>query len=190
MKRILWITDIHLDFASEDAVEQFLEQLEAAQPDALLFSGDIGESTSVIQYLSQLADSLPCPVYFVLGNHDFYLGSILEVREQVKRLSDRHPSLHYLTESDVFSLTEQAAVVGHDGWADGRIGDYESSEVMMSDYQLIKELASYSKLERWPVLKELGDQAAAHIRHVLPSALDLFSQVYLVTHVPPLREAC
>ncbi|MFP6573563.1 MAG: metallophosphoesterase [Pirellulaceae bacterium] len=190
MKRILWTTDIHLNFVDEEDIVRFFERLQAARADALLFSGDIGEANNVIHYLSQLAAAVSSPIYFVLGNHDFYQGSIVDVRSQVKNFCDDHESLHYLTESDFFPLTEQVGLVGHDGWADGRSGDYESSEVMMNDYQLIKELAPYSKLERWPVLQRLGDEAAAHIERVLPLALNQFSHLYLVTHIPPLREAC
>ena len=190
MKRIAWTTDIHLDFVSDDKLLSFLEQLHKSQADALLFSGDIGEASSVTGYLSQVAAAAQCPTYFVLGNHDFYEGSIRAVRQQVSDLCEDHGSLHYLTRGDVFALSDQVGLVGHDGWADGRIGDYESSEVMMHDYKLIKELAPYSKLDRWPILKQLGDEAAAHIERVLKLALAQFSRIYLVTHVPPLREAC
>lgn len=190
MKRILWTTDIHLNFVSKQNVEAFLKQLADAKADGLLFSGDIGESTDVVDYLSRLTEALSCPVYFVLGNHDFYLGSISEVRQQMSDLCNERPGLHYLTQAGVLDLTTQVGVVGHDGWADARIGDYENSEVMMNDYQFIKELAPYSKQDRWPVLQSLGDEAAQHIRSVLPSALDQFEQVFLVTHVPPTRESC
>ena len=175
MKRIAWITDIHLDFVGDENLLSFLEQLHESQADALLFSGDIGEASSVTGYLSQVAAAANCPTYFVLGNHDFYEGSIREVRQQVSDFCDDHGSLHYLSQGDVFPLTDKVGLVGHDGWADGRIGDYESSEVMMNDYQLIKELAPYSKLDRWPILKQLGDEAAAHIERVLELGLEQFS---------------
>ena len=61
-------------------------------------------------------------------------------------------------------LAAGVGLVGHDGWADARLGDYERSYVMMNDYKLIAELAGMSKVDRWPVLKALGDQAA-----VIPS---------------------
>ena len=93
MKRIVWTTDIHLNFVDEENLLQFLEQLQASQADALLFSGDIGESNNVTDYLSQLAAAVNCPTYFVLGNHDFYHGSIGEVRQQVKSFCDDHGSL-------------------------------------------------------------------------------------------------
>ena len=62
---------------------------------------------------------------------------------------------------------------------------------MMNDYKLIAELAGLTyKPERWPVLKALGDEAAAEIRRGLPPALGRFRRVIVATHLPPLREAC
>jgi len=60
----------------------------------------------------------------------------------------------------------------------------------MNDYKLIEELAGVGKQDRWPLLKKMGDEAADYIRQVLPAALERFAHVYLLTHVPPLREAC
>ena len=34
-------------------------------------------------------------------------------------------------------------LVGHDGWADARLGDYERSQVQLNDFVLIEELARY-----------------------------------------------
>ena len=68
-------------------------------------------------------------------------------------------------------LTAHVGVVGHDGWADGRAGDFARSMVGMQDYRLIAELSGRDKLARWNALKSLGDEAAAHIRRVLPRSL-------------------
>ena len=38
-------------------------------------------------------------------------------------------------------LTPEIGLSGHDCWADGRLGDYANSAVMLHDYFLIKELA-------------------------------------------------
>src|SRR5262249_54833064 len=80
--------------------------------------------------------------------------------------------------------------VGHDGWADARLGNYERSLVMMNDYRLIEEFAGMSKQDRWPLLIAEAEAAAFHVRRVLPQALERFPRVALVTHVPPFREAC
>ena len=125
-----------------------------------------------------------------MGNHDFYAGSIAGVRAAVTALSQHRPNLKYLTALDVVPLTPHVGLVGNDGWADARLGKYEQSYVMMNDYRLIVELSAHTKETRWPVLKQLGDAAADHIRRALPLALAQYPKVVLATHVPPLREAC
>jgi UDP-2,3-diacylglucosamine pyrophosphatase LpxH len=190
MSRIVWITDAHLNFCNAGQIDDFLELVRREHPAAVLLGGDIGEAQSVVDYLTRMACAWPLPVYFVLGNHDFYYGSIHTVREQVDTFARQNPSFRYLTTNGVVELTPRVGLVGHDGWADGRIGSYVSSVVMMNDYKLITELANFSKFDRWQRLQQLGDEAADHIARVLPDALERFAHVYLLTHVPPVREAC
>jgi hypothetical protein len=99
-------------------------------------------------------------------------------------------NLHYLTAAPPVELAPGVALVGHDGWADARFGDYDRSYVMMNDYKLIAELSGMYKPERWPLLKALGDQSAAELRRSLVPALRQFRHVLVATHIPPLREAC
>ena len=190
MPRIAWLTDLHLDFLSPDEARSFLDRVRGQQVDAVVISGDMSEARDLDHDLRTIADRLELPVYFVLGNHDFYYGSIREVRKLAQAVCAELPNLHYLTTSGVIELSPRLGLVGHDGWADARLGDYETSFVMMNDYLLIAELAGYNKEDRWPVLNALGDEAAAHIRKVLPLALQKYPEVLLVTHVPPMREAC
>lgn len=190
MKRFVWLTDIHLNFLTDAGVQSFLAEVAAARPDAVLISGDIGESHNVCDYLDRIDRATRAPVYFVLGNHDYYFGSIRETRDRVAGFCAEHPRLHYLTRENVAELTPNVGLVGHDGWADGRLGDYPRSLVVMHDFKLIAELSGLDKLERWDVLKALGDEAAAHFRRLLPRAFEKYRDVVLLTHVPPFREAC
>jgi len=185
-----WITDLHFDFVDESGINQFIETLRSCDPDMVLLGGDIGQADSVRQYLLSMQGQLGVPIYFVLGNHDFYRGSIGAVRRLAGSLCDERPGLIYLTNSGVIELDSQTALIGHDGWADARVGDYDRSEVMLNDYLLIDELAHFGKQQRRRQLERLGDEAAEHVRHYLCEAFDQFSHVYLLTHVPPLREAC
>ncbi len=190
MKRITWLTDIHLNFVDATRISEFLAHLSDAAPDLILLGGDIAELTDVCHFLSLLDDHLNRPIYFVLGNHDFYFGSIAQVRDEVRQLCRERDNLVYLTDEPGIELTRSVGLVGHDGWADARIGDYERSMVMMNDYRLIAEFTGLGKQQRWPLLKALGDEAAAAVRRDLPRALDRHEMVYFLTHVPPLREAC
>ncbi len=190
MKRVVWLTDIHLNFLSDARVAAFVEEVAAASPDAVLIGGDIGEAQNVCDYLGLLRASIPARIYFVLGNHDFYHGSVRATRERVAQFCREHPGLHYLTVETFDQLTPHVGVVGHDGWADGRLGDYSRSLVRMLDWKLIDELKSHDRQARWEVLKGLADEAAAHLRRALPLALEQFRHVVLLTHVPPFLEAC
>jgi 3',5'-cyclic-AMP phosphodiesterase len=190
MKRVLWLTDLHLNFLSLRQCEEFLGRVAAQRPDAVLIGGDIAEAPSVESHLERIATRLACPIYFVLGNHDFYFGSIKRVRQTIAELSAEHPNLVYLAAAGAIPLSDRTGLCGHDGWADARLGDYERSLVMMNDYRLIEELAGANKRERWGMLKAMGDAAARHIETVLPAALADHEEVVLLTHVPPLREAC
>ncbi len=189
--RIVWVTDIHLNFVDDQAQDDWFSSLSAEKPDAVLIGGDIGEAKSVGDFLLRSAKSVGCPVYFVLGNHDFYGSSIEAVRRELKLLAESSEALHYLsTAEQPIELTKKIALIGHDGWADGRIGDYMRSLVMMNDYRLIEELCGMDKASRWQQLQELGEEAAEHIESQLELALEQYNEVYLLTHVPPFREAC
>lgn len=190
MKRVVWLTDIHLNFLSAERIDRFLGEVRAERPAAVLISGDIAEAHDLVDYLKSIDDALRVPVYFVLGNHDYYFGAIAAVRARVNELCEERPFLKYLTTADAVALTDDVGLIGHDGWADGRLGDYERSMVSMYDYKLIEDLAGRSKAARWEVLKRLGDEAAAHIVRVLPAALERYAHVVLLTHVPPVHEAC
>jgi predicted MPP superfamily phosphohydrolase len=85
--RLGWLTDIHLNFVSSPKRAEFYAQVRQENLDALLLGGDIGEAHSVTKLLAEVADGLQIPIYFVLGNHDFYRGSFATVREDVKRQS-------------------------------------------------------------------------------------------------------
>lgn len=190
MTSIAWLTDIHLNFLDADAQQRFLGELRNCPADAILLGGDIGEAPDVCDYLRQLNEALARPIYFVLGNHDFYRGSIQTVRRDVTDLAQQTPRLHYLSVGESVELAPGVGLVGHDGWADGRVGDYERSLIMLNDYRLIEELAQFNKRKRLTKLHALGDEAAEHIRRVLPPALHRWPHVFLLTHVPPMREAC
>ena len=145
----------------------------------------------MVDFLRRLDEQLGCPVHVVLGNHDFYGGGIGTVRQSVDELSRQRETLCFLTTAaNPVELTAKVALIGHDGWADGREGDYNSSLVMMNDYRLIEELARFTKHDRLAELYRLGDEAANHVRRQLELALPEYEEVIVLTHVPPFRGAC
>jgi Icc-related predicted phosphoesterase len=184
------MTDIHLNFLEAERQMEFVRRVRSHRADSILVGGDIGEAASVGDYLRFLATRLGVPVYFVLGNHDYYGGSIAEVRRAVRRLTAEVDGLHYLSECGPVALSSDVGLIGHDGWGDGRFGDFLRSPLVLNDYVHIREISGLSRADLLARLNALGDEAADHVRGTLTDALRSFRHVYLLTHVPPFREAC
>jgi hypothetical protein len=81
-------------------------------------------------------------------------------------------------------------LVGHDSWADGRLGDFFHSDVMLNDYAIIAELTGLTWTERFAKLNALGDEAAEFLGDRVSEALSQRRDVVVLTHVPPFRESC
>jgi len=191
MMKLAWLTDLHLEFVRDArTLELLAASVRAAEPDAVLLGGDTGTAETLERHLRWLAGAAGVPVYFVLGNHDCYGGSFAGSRKISARVSREVPHLHWLNESGVVPLTEKSALIGHGGWADGRLGNGPGSLVMLNDYVLIEDFQRLVPAERLRLMAGLGDEAAAHFKKWLPVALGAYERVVLLTHVPPFREAC
>lgn len=190
MMKLAWMTDPHLNFLDVDSRKEFCMTLNKLKVDALLISGDIGEAVGIESYLKLLYENVHLPIYFVLGNHDYYRGSIAEVRSRVTRLCAKFKKLTWLPQAGLIQITPEVCLLGHDSWADGRIGNFFDSRVMLNDYRMIEELKGLSTAERLNKLHALGDEAAEYFMRFLPKAIQKYKQVIIVTHVPPFREAC
>jgi 3',5'-cyclic AMP phosphodiesterase CpdA len=188
--RYAWLTDIHLEFLKDRLTNRFIKELAKQKLAGLFVTGDISTAKRIIFHLQIFEDIFQAPVYFVLGNHDFYGGSIEEVRKQTKDFCTRSKWLHWLPASGVVRLNDDTCLIGHDGWADGRLGDYTGSTVMLNDYVKIENFKKAGSLGRLALLNNLGDQAAAHFQTILPDALAQYENVIVLIHAPPFRESC
>ena len=187
---LCWLTDTHYNFLNDDEINSFLDKVDASNPEAILIGGDIGDSNSVVNNLQLLNDRFTIPIYFVLGNHDYYHSSVANVEQIAKEICEESANLTWLDQADPILLDNGMSLIGHGSWADGRFGDYNRSDVMLNDYMLIKELSNLRKVERLLIMQQLADKAATHLDSILPRALSISDHVICLTHVPPFREAC
>lgn len=187
---LAWATDVHLNFLTDHDLMAFCASVDELRPDALVLTGDIAEAPNLRRLLGRVASALERPIYFVLGNHDFYHGSIAEVRALATELSSESAWLRWLPTIGVVPLGPAVALVGHDGWADGRLGDYAHSRVQLNDFRLIEELSWLDPETRLGRLHRLGDEAAAYLKSVVVPALERYPLVIVATHIPPFKEAC
>jgi 3',5'-cyclic-AMP phosphodiesterase len=189
--KLAWATDLHLDHASRTTRRAFIASLAACDADVLVLTGDTGISSTVVNYLSEIAEAFSRPVHVVLGNHDFYGGSIIDVRSRVASLAQASANLTYLHQSGVQALSANCALVGVDGWGDARYGNWGTTNVALNDFRLIDEL-EWNRIGRpglLQALRDLGDDSAHRLRPNLLEALANFRHVVVATHVPPSPES-
>jgi 3',5'-cyclic AMP phosphodiesterase CpdA len=192
--RLAWSTDCHLNFLNPAGLARFYDAARALRPDALLLTGDIAEADSLSEALQGVHNALRVPVYFVLGNHDFYGGSVAAVHDAMRALTARDQGLYWLPASGPIALPDGRVLLGQDGWGDGRAGTPEASGVRLNDWRQIEEFrragAMFNLPARLALLRELADASAAALRADLASALARAGDVLVMTHVPPFDGAC
>lgn len=199
-----WATDIHLDHVVRfpNRFKDFADSI--APYKGLIISGDIANADSVILLLDKLYFTINKPIYFVLGNHDYYGSDIRFNRIMVDSLNcdiDTCGNIVYLTTFEPFLLEPGVAICGVDGWADARAGDFKNSPIKLNDSVYISELriaatldveyGTKCKLEK--EMKRLSRKDNIILKKQLDSihyGLGDIKEIIIVTHVPPFAECC
>lgn len=185
--KLIWLSDIHLNFLNERLRKEFYRTLIDAQGDAIVISGDIGESQNFVSLVKELYATVVLPVYFVLGNHDYYGSGVKNVRKKAAKLG-------WLGKDEGVPLSEEVFLTGVDGWGDCRLGDFDNSKLVMSDWiyisDLFKAYGTGDKDAIRNVLQRLADNDAAQLKANVEQAIKWhYRKVVIVTHVPPFEQA-
>jgi Icc protein len=189
--RLAWVTDPHFEFVQGGdmrAARAFGVAIreEHRSPDALLVTGDVGHCDTFAGLLDALAEGFGRPVYFVLGNHDYYRGSFSRAHAQAGALSGL---ARWLSSRGPVPLGSRTILVGRDGFYDARAGDALGSNLFLNDFVLIEDLRLGSLPALVDRLRDLGVQQAADAERCLRSAAAGSSEIVFATHCPPFVEA-
>ena len=184
--KILWLTDIHLDYLFPRERRHFLKSLGSIKPEIVLVGGDVSRAVLLDNDLRALRKAANAPVYFVLGNHDIFGSSFASVNEQTDRLVKGTIGLHWLEHTSHINLAEGVALIGHGCWGDAGVGSYWNSELVrdMPDFREITDFKDMNRHERLLFLKQLGADAAKHLEKSCRIAAKRHRHVIVLTHVP------
>lgn len=194
--KFAWCTDVHLNFPDPNKANKFYESL--SKYDAVILSGDIAEALNFDRYLESMWNKIQKPIYYVLGNHDYYEGEIDLVREKAYNLFTRNNDIVYLTmvqKECLVGVKDDYAIVGVDGFADTRAGDYANSRIMLNDEVYIENFRLANSAGRALLQEERmhwSDSDTANLKDQIECVIDRLNpvEVVVVTHVPPFEEAC
>lgn len=191
--KYLWYTDLHLNWSLPGTRTRFIADIKEQDPAGLILTGDISHGLTICRDLKFLASNLDIPIYFVLGNHEYLFRNMSKLHVKIKQLTAEYSNLHWMTESGILTLKskseEKTAIVGTEGWYDGRFGNYNLLKYTL-DWMLIPELRKLSSMqERIAKFRSLADASASFIKEKLIEALKTHDCVYIITHFPPYVEA-
>lgn len=197
--KLAWTTDIHLDCVDDPL--KTVNNLAAASysSDGLIISGDISVGNLITTHLRLLEDNLQKPIYFVLGNHDYYYSDIISTRKNVADACRNMSFCRYLGAISFAKLSKKTVIVGSDGWYDAYNGDPAGTEFLMTDWIKITDFKPavtntlFGKtIDKGKVIKiarEICKASVAHIVRGINSCVEIADHIIIVTHVPPFDES-
>lgn len=193
IKTILWASDTHFNLAKQKNIKKFIDEVNSNSSDMLLITGDISEAPYLHEHLEMLETNIKMPIYFIIGNHDFYHSSIDKTLFKLSKFVDDHPKLKWLTKEGIVELNEKTCLIGNENWWDGYYGynnqTFLQEFVMRHDYKLIEDL-KVSKKERVKILQRINNICLNQISNKLNEALTKYDKIFLAAHVPPFPENC
>lgn len=189
--KLAWLSDLHLDFVWKDQIFNLGDKIYNADCDAAIISGDIATSRSCCFALDFLQQTARKPIYYVLGNHDYYDGSIKTVNFFMEEYSETSKFAKWASIQGVIGLTKNSCLIGVEGWYDARYGNFLGESFNLNDFELIHEIKQARTREaKGKVFRKLADASAEYINSVFCIAAEKYKNILILTHVPPFAEVC
>jgi predicted phosphohydrolase len=181
-----WLTDPHFNFLEESKVIDFLLKLSKLNIDGLFITGDISTGPEIYRHLQLVEKLLQKPVYFILGNHDYYRSSFDKIDRLMEKIKKETSNLHYMTHSEPIKLAPGVGLIGQDGWYDSYWREPLTSLVFVWDWFFITDFRiCFSNKERLELSRERAFENALQAEISLKKALKSYDTVYFLTHFPP-----
>lgn len=186
MTNCLWLTDLHVDRLSTVQYQALLDKIYTAGAEQIWLTGDIGDPPFNWQFLDILLKRLKVPIYFVLGNHDYYRRSIDDIRTQAWQLTRKFANAYYLTMTNPI-VWEDKMLTGVDAWANTNNIELNARTW---DAEAIENWMALSLTELQQAMNAQAQADAKHLRLQCERGITKRTRnVYLLTHVPPLHAA-
>lgn len=188
--KFLWYTDTHLAKMPPWKFFSFIKEIINENPAGIFLTGDISTGPFLRIHLRLMAKFINCPIYFVLGNHDYYFTSMGKQHSKIKSICQKYTNLIWLTESDVISLTPDTALIGIEGWYDAQLGNPDYLKFTL-DWILIKDFKTLPTMEeRINKFKQLSEQNSNILKDKLKKTLEQdYKTIFILTHMVPYAEA-
>jgi len=189
VQKALWYSDLHLNFLSEKKLTLFIDSIISRNPDLVWLTGDITTGKKLIEHLELLVNRLPFPIYFIIGNHDYWGSSIEQTHENIRELVKKYPGrLFWVSDKLSLPFSESTVLIGNEGWYDAMLG-WPRHLVFTWDWFHISNFRALGCCKRITSFQKVAADFTSKMRESLLSALNTHDHVYAMTHIPPWAEA-
>lgn len=187
--KICWLSDIHLNFVSEEAAKALFESVRVHDSQCVFVTGDISESPALSFHLDLMDQIVGKPVYFILGNHDFWYSTTQMIWENLPKLVNKMSFMKYMTAGTYMPLDTETCVIGHDGWYDARYGDAAGSKFGMRDWSIMGDYVNCKNIHQViEKSQEIAAHSVEHFRKNLVETVKRYKKIVLLTHMPPFDD--
>lgn len=216
---IVHISDIHLNFCDANKIGENISTAYKARQkllksindniskggEIILLTGDISESPTLTSEVFWLSENLKRPLYYVLGNHDFY-HSDFRTGEIFANCANKFIKLDqqiiYLPARDFVKLNADTILLGFNGLYDCRnfkrneLEDFIDGIQIQNDFQYNKNLKeiydlceSYEnklKLVQYYADNEVNIFEQKLLKLIKTNEFSNINKIIIATHVPPI----
>lgn len=107
----------------------------------------------------------------------------------MSNLNKKYNNLHYLSEENSISLSENIGIIGHNGWYDAGWRTPILPFVFLVDWYFIHDFRfNDSNVNRISLMKYKASVATENLKFKLEKSLKTYHTIYLLTHFPPWPE--
>lgn len=179
---LLWATDLHLNYFSDEYIINFAKSIKEQYKSAsgLIISGDISIGTRLEKDLKNLLYGIQLPIYYVLGNHDYWYLSFNEIDKICSNL-DKYNGLFNLNKC-VIDIGDDKIISGFNGWYDCRLGSI-NNDYFMNDWVKILDFANKNPIE---ISQNRSFLSFGFKERILKNDY-INKNIIVVTHFPPFK---
>jgi UDP-2,3-diacylglucosamine pyrophosphatase LpxH len=182
----LWMTDLHLFPWNR---YKLLNIILDKKVKSVFLTGDISNSSqTLIADLEFLGKRIGRPLYFTTGNHDLHFSSIVETKNNIRKVCQKYKNLIWIDEAGIIPINDEVCCLGEMGWYDARVGNPEYLKYTF-DWFLIKEFKELPNMRvRIEKFRSLAEESAKSLSLKLEEAVETYKTVYLLSHFPAWKE--
>ncbi len=144
----VFISDVHLGSNSIKHLKKIILKLKNKNYDFLLIGGDLIDSSSFdLSSLKILKDNISCPIFFVTGNHEYYIQNSKIKIAEINNIGIKHISNHNIEINNI-------NIIG----IDDNLDKNEQIEIVKNKYLKNKfNLTLIHKPSIWDKIKKEND---------------------------------